>query len=456
TAMDSSIVRVDIANDFGLISSESALLRVTSNHRPLPNILLPLEGATYEAGNTLHFSGTGLDEEDGTLNSDAFEWKIDFHHGAHSHPSMPWTDSIHSGQWHIPSIGETASDVYYRIYLRVRDSYGLVKTVSRDIFPQLGSLEVRTSPPGLIMHVDGSPVETPHIVEGVRGISRYISPPFTQIKGDSIYFFNQWRDGSKIRIREVTTGSQNQLFECQFDGFRKGYGVGLTASYYENIEFSGIPMVIEIDSMIDHQWYLQSPHPAIAKDYFGIKWEGYIQAYKSALYKFIAFVDDGAHLEIEGEQVFHVRGPGLNYVTGSKYLEAGRLYPIVMKMYDLEWTSQIKFRWSSDDFVEEIVPSSQLYPADFYTSNLSSTILSVQSVTDDELQIFSKGLKNITMDFVINSLSGYSYQYNDYFVPVEESVITLDIRHLIPGAYFMTGIDPLTNEKAVLKFVKVK
>jgi hypothetical protein len=60
------------------------------------------------------------------------------------------------------------------------------------------------------------------------------------------------------------------------------------------------------------------------------------------------------------------------------------------------------------------------------------------------------------MDFTINSVSGFASTYKDYFVPVGESVITLDIGHLIPGAYFMTGIDPLTNEKAVVKFVKVK
>jgi hypothetical protein len=338
----------------------------------------------------------------------------------------------------------------------VTDSYGLVKTTHRDVIPELGFLEVRTSPPGLSVLVDGSPVVTPHVVEGVRGISRYISPPYTQILGDSIYFFNQWQDGSKVRIREVKTHDDNQEFVCEFEGFRKGYGEGLTASYYDNMEFSGVPKVIAIDSTIDHQWYIQSPHPFIGKDYFSIQWEGYIQAYKSALYKFIAFVDDGAHLEIDGEEVFYDWGPGLNYVTGYKFLEAGKLYPIELKMYDLEWTSQIKFRWSSDDFAEEIVPASQLYPVDYYSSNLSSTILSVKSVTDDQLQIFSKGLKNITMDFTITSVSGYTYTYNDYFVPVGESVITINIGHLIPGAYFMTGIDPLTNEKAVVKFVKVK
>src|SRR6185436_12082285 len=99
---------------------------------------------------------------------------------------MSWMTGVASGSWVIPSAGETSSDVWYRIYLKGFDSEGLSDITYRDIFPQLGNIEVTSFPPGLNINLDGSATKTPYMFQGVTGVSRYLTAPNKQFFGDSI------------------------------------------------------------------------------------------------------------------------------------------------------------------------------------------------------------------------------------------------------------------------------
>ena len=59
--------RVVVSNAAGSETSASATLTVTSNSAPQPTILTPSEGITYDAGDTITFSGGATDPEDGDL-----------------------------------------------------------------------------------------------------------------------------------------------------------------------------------------------------------------------------------------------------------------------------------------------------------------------------------------------------------------------------------------------------
>ena len=58
--------------------------------------------------------------EDATFPGSAFTWRVDFHHDTHTHPFMLATTGATSGSFTIPTTGETAANVWYRIYLTVR------------------------------------------------------------------------------------------------------------------------------------------------------------------------------------------------------------------------------------------------------------------------------------------------------------------------------------------------
>lgn len=187
--------RVRVTNSFGEDLSQVATLTVVSNTPPTAAILTPSAGALYQGGQTLAFSGSGTDPEEGSLPASAFTWKIDFHHADHHHPFVPSTSGFKSGNFTVPTTGETATDVWYRLHLTVTDSGGQSTTVFRDIQPRTSTLTLQTSPPGLELTLDGQPVATPSSVEGVVGIQRELGAAATQQVGGRTYQFAGWSDG---------------------------------------------------------------------------------------------------------------------------------------------------------------------------------------------------------------------------------------------------------------------
>jgi len=451
---DSTTIQVEVENGFGQQYSTQALLRVTDNHRPEPVITSPMEGTTYHAGSSIAFSGFASDLEDGPLAESGLSWKIDFHHGTHAHPGLSWTSSISAGEWLIPAVGETSAEVWYRIYLKATDSKGFSKVIYRDVYPELGKILVSSIPEGLAISLDGAARLTPFEVEGVRGLSRFISAPNKQVRGDSIFFFEQWADGELRISREIMATDEEQTFVGLFDGMPNGKGQGLTVSYFDNPQFAGIPLAVVLDSILDHQYLLNAPYPGVPEDNFGIVWKGYLQPYRTGTYTFTVFADDGVFVSINGNTIIQNWEPGVHHETGSIFLEAGRVYPVHIRLYDFLYGAQLRFRWSAEDFPEEVVPSSQLYPADFLTSDTISDLISIQVISAQEAFILTESYKESAIDFTVFTTDGRSFDYPDVFVPIGKNTLSLDISQLPAGMYFLQGVNKDTGAKVTTPFVK--
>ena len=128
--------RAVVTNPFGTATSNEATLTVTSNMAPVATITQPAAGSLYSGGQTINFAGSATDAENGTLPASAFTWEVVFHHDTHIHPFIQPTSGITSGSFVIPTTGETAANVWYRIHLTVRDSAGLTHTTFRDVLPR--------------------------------------------------------------------------------------------------------------------------------------------------------------------------------------------------------------------------------------------------------------------------------------------------------------------------------
>ena len=90
----------------------------------------PAAGRCTAAATSSTTAGTGTDPEDGNLPASAFTWRVDFHHDTHVHPFIAPTTGASSGSFTIPTTGHTEANVWYRIYMTVRDSGGLTHTTS--------------------------------------------------------------------------------------------------------------------------------------------------------------------------------------------------------------------------------------------------------------------------------------------------------------------------------------
>jgi hypothetical protein len=184
--------RAIVSNAIGTAISNDATLTVISNSVPTATILLSAE--MYSAGDTIDYSGTGNDPEDGPLPPGALTWRVDFHHDTHFHPFVPDT-SGESGSFTIPTLGETSANVWYRVHLTVRDSWGMTGSSFVDVTPNTVYLDFETDPPGLQVRVDGPPKATPASIESVVGLQRTIGVVSPQTLNNQTYVFNSWAHG---------------------------------------------------------------------------------------------------------------------------------------------------------------------------------------------------------------------------------------------------------------------
>ncbi|HYE65831.1 MAG TPA: PQQ-dependent sugar dehydrogenase [Pyrinomonadaceae bacterium] len=187
--------RCVVSNAFGSVNSNSATLTVTSNTQPTGNITSPVAGTMYNAGDTINYSGTASDTEDGSLPASAFTWQVDFHHDTHVHPFIAATSGATSGSFTIPTVGETSANVWYRIHLTVRDSGGLTHSSFRDVLPRTVTLTLASNPAGLQITLDGQPHTTPYAETNVVGMTRTLGVVSPQTKDGVTYNFASWSDG---------------------------------------------------------------------------------------------------------------------------------------------------------------------------------------------------------------------------------------------------------------------
>ena len=150
----------------------------------------------------VNYSGSASDFEDGDLPASAFTWQVDFHHDTHLHPFIAATTGSKTRTFTIPKRGETSSNVYYRIILKVKDSVGLTRTVTRDILPRKADMTFATYPAGLQITLDGQTRMTPFTVNGVVGIIRAIAAPSPQTVNGLSYVFQSWSDGGPRKSRD--------------------------------------------------------------------------------------------------------------------------------------------------------------------------------------------------------------------------------------------------------------
>jgi hypothetical protein len=204
-----------VSNAFGNATSNAATLTVTMNQAPTATITQPAVGTLYSGGQTINYAGTGTDPEQGSLPASAFTWRVDFHHDTHVHPFIASFSGVTGGSFVIPTTGETAANVWYRIHLTVTDAGGLQHSVFRDVLPRTVTLTLASNPAGLQLTLDGQPVTAPHSVTGVVGIERTIGVVSPQNSGGTNYIFSFWSDGGAA-THTISTPATNTTYTANF------------------------------------------------------------------------------------------------------------------------------------------------------------------------------------------------------------------------------------------------
>jgi hypothetical protein len=354
--------RARVTNDFGNAVSNEAVLTVTGNQPPTGTIAQPVNGTLYSGGQVINYSGTASDPEDGTLPGSAFTWRVDFHHDTHTHPFIQPTTGASSGSFTIPTTGHTETNVWYRIYMTVRDAGGLTHETMSEITPRVVRVTLATNPAGLQLLLDGQPVTAPYGFDGVVGIVRTLGATTPQTSGGTTYQFVSWSDAGAA-THDISTPAAPATYTATYQATGSGgTGTGLSATYFNNADFTGTT-VARVDATVDFTWGSGSPAASIAADTFSARWIGQVEAPVTGTYTFYTVSDDGVRLWVNNQQIVNNwtdHAPTEN--SGTINLTAGQRYDIRMEFYENGGGATARLLWSGAGIAKSVIPSTRLYP----------------------------------------------------------------------------------------------
>lgn len=115
------------------------------------------------------------------------------------------------------------------------------------------------------------------------------------------------------------------------------------ASYWNNKNLSGTPVLVRTETDLDHDWGTGSP-PGVNADQFSGRWERYLEI--SGNYRFTATGDDGFRVWVDGVLVINewYDHPALT-VSVDKNLSAGH-HLVVFEFYENTGLAIARFSWA--------------------------------------------------------------------------------------------------------------
>jgi glucose/arabinose dehydrogenase len=357
---DGARFRCRVTNGFGTATSNEALLTVTPNTAPAGTITSPASGARYNASQTINYAGTASDTQDASIPAANFTWQVDFHHDTHSHPFIQPFSGTTSGSFQIPNTGETATNVWYRIQLTVRDSGGLTHTSTRDVVPNLTTFNLASSPTGAALTLDSQPVTAPVSVPSVVGMLRAIGATSPQTIGGTSYQFASWSDGGAIN-HNITASASPVTYTATFQPAVVVNGNGLTGQYFANETLAGTAAITRVDPTVSFEWGKGSPGAGVPGDRFSARWTGQVQPQFSETYTFYGHADDGVRIWVNNVQVVNRWNSAAGETSGTIALTGGQKYSIRMEMYEKTNRAAARLSWSSPSQPKQVIPQSRLY-----------------------------------------------------------------------------------------------
>lgn len=147
-----------------------------------------------------------------------------------------------------------------------------------------------------------------------------------------------------------------ECLSCEMNGEHLS---GLKGEYFDNVTFTGNPVVTRNDKKIQFQWTLFGPDPEkIPYDFYSVRWSGKLKAPKTGTFKIGIDGNDGYRLYIEGKLILD------NWIKRTKeailtdfYFEKDREYDLLIEYYEPVGNAWFRLIWDvgiKDDQSAEI------------------------------------------------------------------------------------------------------
>ena len=215
TYMNPGTYQVRLTVSDGGNTTLSAPLQINAGNRPIVTLTsTPSDGGLFRAGDTITYSATAMDIEDGVLSASAFTWAIDFLHEGHVHPGLPIA-GVAGGFFQIPTSGHDFSGLTrYRIAVIVTDSDGLQTTHLSFVFPDKVNLTFDTTPSALTVYVDGIAHTASFVYDTLIGFTHTIDAR-NQADTTNSYTFQSWSDGG-TQSHQIIVPAADQSYAASY------------------------------------------------------------------------------------------------------------------------------------------------------------------------------------------------------------------------------------------------
>ena len=191
---------------------------------PVATILSPAPTDVWVVGDTVNFSGSATDPDDGALTGDLLSWEVILHHNTHEHLDAGQAIGA-TGSFLFPDHG---ANTYAELCLTAMDSDGRTDTTCVDVRPQTVDYTFDSVPSGLNLTFNSAIYMTPFTIEKIAiNSERLISAP--DLQGQ--YQFDNWSIGGGA-TQQIIIGDVNQSIAANYNdlgGVPLAYDVMVTA-----------------------------------------------------------------------------------------------------------------------------------------------------------------------------------------------------------------------------------
>lgn len=262
---------------------------------PQARIDSPAAGTTWAVGDTLAFSGSATDAQDGTLPATALSWEVVLQHcpaECHAH-SLGRTDGA-SGSLSPP---DHEYPVYVELRLTATDADGQQAVATRRLDPRTVGLTVVSQPPGLRLSTGVQTGAAPFTTTAIVGGTASLSAPSPQTRSGRTYTFSNWSDGGS-QSHNVVAGTTAATYTAAYTltGCPRGQ---YRAQYYPNTTLSGTAAVNRCEAAPLNRNWGSGAAPGVTADNFSARWTGSFSM-TAGRRTFTAASNDGIRVWLDG------------------------------------------------------------------------------------------------------------------------------------------------------------
>jgi glucose/arabinose dehydrogenase len=211
-------VRLQVTDNAGSASVSLPLTITSNNTPPTATVSTPSPAFKWRVGDTISFSGSATDTQDGAIPPSGLSWKLTLQHcsvidptSCHTHVIQSF-DGVASGSFSAP---DHEYPSYLELTLTATDSGNLTDSKTVRLDPETVDLTFQSNPTGLQLAVGSASQATPFTRTVIIGSTNSLSAPSPQSLGAQNYQFTSWSD-SGAQTHDVVAGATAATFTATY------------------------------------------------------------------------------------------------------------------------------------------------------------------------------------------------------------------------------------------------